>query len=355
MTQLIKIPDSCYIGYKHQADGEPQLGFMTPYDTTKEFDKRKKTVDTWVNGYYNRGNDLKTQKNKAPEILNNHPMKGFQLTLDIRRAYRNSGPDSWRILDPRGFELEVKSENLASIMATCTIDKGAIVEECIWGRKSGTNILLATNSDDYKQAVTTTKALDKSKISYISMKNVKIGQKVILENGVTGTYCGLMTEYTSYKEIKKPAHTFICVGETNNEYVYTRANVRAVEIVDPKEVSQAYLEDHIINHLSNGNRYLFHFSKIVSKTIDMIPEITPNNKGWWGICYHNGEYYQYKENNYYHKGYSLQQLNNSILLKDGLIYHDEDFYSLNVTGPINKVSIQVTIQTKAGNTFKFIQ
>jgi hypothetical protein len=353
MTQITKIPESCYIGYKHRGDGEPQLGFMTPYDKTKAFDKRKETVDRWVNGY-SWQNNPKNAKNKAPEILNNHPMKGFKLTLDVRRAYRYSGPDSWRVLDPRGFELEIKNENLAELMMDCAIDKGDISGECIWARRGGNNILLSVNSDEYKNAVKATKAIDGAKKAYIPMKNVKIGNKVILENGITGIYCGRMNGYSEYRRTKKPSHTFICTNKDGVEYVYTRTEVKASEILDTAEQTQKYLENQIVQDIAKGNCYAFYLSNIVKREIDLVTDNRPVDRQYNGICEYNGKYYHYQN----YGSLDLYEIDQAALVNNGVIqYSDLNHYRwgrsrITPIGPITKLIIQETVHTEAGNTIK---
>jgi hypothetical protein len=69
-----------------------------------------------------------------PRTFDNESLSGFQLTKSVRRVYWGGGNVVWRVLDPRGFELEISSSNLARILDCSTISKGVIMDSCIWGR-----------------------------------------------------------------------------------------------------------------------------------------------------------------------------------------------------------------------------
>lgn len=110
-----------------------------------------------------------------PKILDNVPLEGYQLTKEVRRSGWNGGNVVWRILDPRGFELEISSANLARIIDCSCIKEGVITEPCIWGRSGAANVLLPVSSDICQKAkVNTERAASKK----ISLKEVSIGDHV---------------------------------------------------------------------------------------------------------------------------------------------------------------------------------
>lgn len=110
-----------------------------------------------------------------PKIFDNVPLEGYQLTKEVRRTGWNGGNVVWRILDPRGFELEISSANLARIIDCSCIKEGVISEPCIWGRSGAANVLLPVSSDIYQKAkVNTERAASKK----ISLKDVSIGDHV---------------------------------------------------------------------------------------------------------------------------------------------------------------------------------
>jgi len=96
----------------------------------------------------------------------------------------------WRIADPRGFELEISSENFARIIDCATIEKGVIVGKCVWGRDGSKNILLPESSDVYQDAVKRTAEVN----TKISLLDVQVGDTVgiLTKDGkdLSGQYLG---------------------------------------------------------------------------------------------------------------------------------------------------------------------
>ena len=185
----IKFPDKHYVGFQARpSHDEVPLGFMTPDGTDKAAVKRKETVDNWSKsgGYYGRN---EAQDTLPAQTYENKPLIGFKLGRNVRHGYGwGQGNVKWRIEDPRGFELEITSPNLAQIMGFCTIQEGEILEECIWARLGAENILVPVNSDVYVNAIKNTERMSKS----ASLRDLKIGDSVVMHNGDAGIYYGTM-------------------------------------------------------------------------------------------------------------------------------------------------------------------
>jgi len=186
-NKSIKFPARHYVGFQARpSQDELPLGFMTPDGTDKAAEKRKATVDNWAKGggYYARNE----AEDKLPaQSYENKPMIGFKMGRNVRHGYGwGQGNVKWRIEDPRGFELEITSPNLAQIMAFSTIEKGEILEECIWARLGAENILVPVDSDVYKNTVRNTERMAKT----ASMRDIKIGDSAVLQNGDEGVYYG---------------------------------------------------------------------------------------------------------------------------------------------------------------------
>ncbi len=119
--------DKMYVGFQRERYNNDEnariLGFAVPYDSTKASKKRQSTVDRW------------SQKDIEPRILDNIPQRGFKL-LEVVSRYSTSNK-LFRVLDPRGFELEISSDNLLDIALASTIVKGEIIEECVWASHNG--------------------------------------------------------------------------------------------------------------------------------------------------------------------------------------------------------------------------
>lgn len=155
--------DEMYVGFqreRYSRDDDPRLlAFAVPYGETKAQKKRIETVDNW-------SNDKKDSKRIA-----NVPTRGFKLVQVVSRDRTSN--KLFRILDPRGFELEITSENLLSIAKTSTIVQGEIIEECVWAQQ-GTINLCPTSNEHYKHNIAM-KDKPKAKIEaggyYVSVGN----------------------------------------------------------------------------------------------------------------------------------------------------------------------------------------
>lgn len=175
----VTIPSKHYVGMVVRTGSTVPLGFMTPWGEDAAAKNRMQTVDSWCKS--GRKGSLPTT------VIDNTPMLGFKMSGDIRRGMRG-GQDKWRIVDPRGFELEITSENLSMLLADTTLEKGEILDQCVWAREGGQNLLLTTVSEEYIEAVKMTEIATSS----ASWKDAKLGNTVTLQNGISGRYLGKM-------------------------------------------------------------------------------------------------------------------------------------------------------------------
>lgn len=188
----IKIPEKHYVGFQARSNDDVPLGFMTPDGDDAAAKKRKATVDAWASG----GHYGRTEKKQIPAVsYENKKLTGFKLGRNVRHGGYGWGQGNvkWRIEDPRGFELEISSPNLASIMLCTTIENGEILEECVWGRLGSENILLPVSSDVYKAAVANSERATKK----VGLKDLKPGHYVVLQNGDEGIYLGQHFTYVT--------------------------------------------------------------------------------------------------------------------------------------------------------------
>ena len=216
-NKQIKFPKQHYIGIIGRASDVLPLGFMTEDGTDKAAQKRKTTVDSWTSG-----NSRGDKSIRVARTYDNIPLIGFRLTKSIRRdSSWGSGNVKWRIEDPRGFELEITSPNMARIIDTCVIDKGEILEECIWARLKGDNILVPVSSDLYIAATRN----DERMTSKVKPSEVERGDRVTLHNGDEGVYLGKFECMTpdygrderllfSYAWKSKPVHAMVLESKT---------------------------------------------------------------------------------------------------------------------------------------------
>ena len=203
------IPKKLYVTVQYRRDANNEsglLGFASPYTKDSAFYKRKSTQDSWAYGYSTKVNidesdDTITLEagtaqtrgglgggekwdatmlfiaNCHPRILENEPIEGFEIAKSVRRYGWNGGGNvKWRISDPRGFDLEVSSENFASIIDCSTIVNGVIQGKCVWGRNGKDNILLPEVSEPYKEAFKQTIKVN----TKVSLKDIQVGDYVEL-------------------------------------------------------------------------------------------------------------------------------------------------------------------------------
>jgi hypothetical protein len=223
---MIYIPTEHYVGIQQQNLSSPELlGFITPYANDAAFAKRKITIDSWVDGYQNKL--PKGHPQRFTRILKNELSEGFEISRSVRRYGWNGGNVVWRVIDPRGFELEISSANFASIINCTMIDNGVIKGRCIWGRDGATNILLPENSEPYQEAI-------KRKTTLVPIKQLVSGMKIQLQSGIQAEYLGKFycinyTNDRNYESVDKVVerHFYTYAGVITNSI-----NIKVTEILD---------------------------------------------------------------------------------------------------------------------------
>lgn len=192
MSNLIKSIPEFYVGFKNQGANEPPLAFLTPYDTTAAFNKRKETVDNWAHGYgrYVNGQYVYDPHPEA-KVIPNEPLAGYKISESVKRTGGwNGGNVVWRIVDPRGFEWEITSNNLSQIITQTGISAGGVINgRCIIARVGSTNLLVPEGTDLWDQM----KADDgtrKKKAAAKTVTGYMFGDSITLKNGRKGYYFG---------------------------------------------------------------------------------------------------------------------------------------------------------------------
>jgi hypothetical protein len=127
----------------------------------------------------------RVRKQKFVQDYTNTPLPGFTIVKPGRSSWSGT-KTSWTVIDPRGFITEISSENLEQIISCSSISEGLIQERCVWGYDGAENVLLPVNSDPYALAQTNTNIIS----TVVPLKDVKIGDKVILHDKFEGIYYG---------------------------------------------------------------------------------------------------------------------------------------------------------------------
>ena len=164
------------------------LGFLVPLGDAGEA-KRLETARRWATPYktYNGVTKEYVTVEALPEReYDNVPLTGFRVADNVRRSRTQNVV--WRIEDPRGFELEISSDNFLNLLFESTMTNGEIKDELVWAREKGNNLLVSTSSGLYKTAIENTTR----KTSTVSARDVRPGNVVILSNS---EYKGKEVEY----------------------------------------------------------------------------------------------------------------------------------------------------------------
>lgn len=184
-----------------KAVGRDNLAYMCPYNLKRDgtpdaaTQKMMNTGNTWAGTGdrwdYERkddgtpikdeaGNYIKVQTAWAEKgehaVYDNVPMKGFKVGQDATRWTTDN--KVFRLHDPRGFTVEIPTGNLSTLIQTCTIINGEIMDECVWGRE-GCHILLPINAPEYTKVVKEITAVEEA----LKLKDLKPGDWVKIHSG----------------------------------------------------------------------------------------------------------------------------------------------------------------------------
>lgn len=175
-------------GYKDLDTENPVLSFMTPNTDDASYQKRLVTLKSWctISGPYNyvtRQYDAVVQNTNNLHELSNEPISGFRI-MNATSRYSTDNK-FFRLIDPRGYVLEISTGNLEVILQTSDIQKGGYISEpCVWGRQGNNNILVAVSSEAYSKSVKFAET-QTSNIKDIAVKDI-----VKFKDGTEYTYLG---------------------------------------------------------------------------------------------------------------------------------------------------------------------
>lgn len=226
-------PDTYYVGVKSLIGlgGKFNLGFITPHSIDSSFKKRKETVDNWMD------------KDGKSFILINTPIEGFRFVSDIKRSgWFGSGNVVWRVEDPRGFEFEISSDNLSSLMSLTTIKNGEIQGKCIFARDGSKNALLLENSEEYQIAIDQTRR-NKSKVS---LKDIKISSLVEMQDGSFNYYYGKIYCLEETMEYSRSDRIYNVSHNVKERYLTISPDGETLNLHSSPKISRS-LNDIVLN------------------------------------------------------------------------------------------------------------
>ena len=253
---------------------EDNLSYLCQYETTESGEvaanvkKMQATGRSWVRG---------ENKNKSGTIIDNIPTKNIYVGCSVSRW--STSNKLFRVTDPRGFTIEIPTDNLATLLHHTTVVKGVVQEECVWGKDGNNHVLLPVNSEPYRVSREQQNVLDNK---LISVKDIKVGDWVKFFGGDTEYYFfgrvkitwsvrghkpkylylyNPTDEYTDWYDIEdnKYVNLFLRFHKYNGDgvfYAETLTNPKIVEVlrnevidIDLKDVGWLYAPERVTNKL----------------------------------------------------------------------------------------------------------
>lgn len=273
---------------------ENNLSYLCQYETTESGEvaanvkKMQATGRSWIRG---------ENKDKSGTIIDNIPTKNIYVGCSVSRW--STSNKLFRVTDPRGFTIEIPTDNLATLLHHTTVIKGVVQDECVWGKDGISHILLPINSEPYRLSREQQNVLDNK---LISVKDIKVGDWVKFFGddteyyffgrvkltwklrGRRSTYYYNWSsreqreeEYTDWHDIEDNQYTNVFLrayrGQEEKYVAETPAKPKIVEVlrndtldIDLKDVGWLYAPDRVTNRLAdliNVNYYRRTDSEIV--------------------------------------------------------------------------------------------
>lgn len=129
--------------------------------------KMQDTGRTWA-----RSGPIREQETGTEAFYDNIPTTGHTLGDSVSRWTTEN--KLFEVIDPRGFMVQVPTGNISTLLKHCTVIKGVVQEECVWGREGGSHILLPVNSEPYIEAKTMIKRVA---TEVVTAPNLKLGDR----------------------------------------------------------------------------------------------------------------------------------------------------------------------------------
>jgi len=235
---MIKIPQKLW--YVKGVDREDDLAYMSPYEENKDgsplsnIAKMQYTGRSWArvgpkniyqtdeNGKYVRdekGNVItigRTETKDGDEaITENIPTSGFYIGSSVSRWHTSN--KLFRVKDPRGFTVEVPTDNIATLLHHTTVEKGVVQEQCVWGREGNNHILLPVNSEPY---LITLDQMDTLENKLIPLKDLKRGDWFTMFEDEEEYYYFGKVKLTWKVRSKDYEHSYTWVPNNGRKMIY---------------------------------------------------------------------------------------------------------------------------------------
>lgn len=245
---MIKIHKQLW--YVIKPEDKENLAYMCQYECGKDGQplsnvvKMQYTGRSWARIYTGASYHERIPVEGKEFIVDNTPTSGFYVGCSVSRW--STSNKLFRVKDPRGFTVEIPTDNLATLLHHTTVIKGVVQEECVWGREGNNHILLPVNSEPY---LITLDQMDTLENKLISVKDLKVGDWVkMFEDETLYYYAGKIKGTWKLRGYKyETSWTFNTYGQ-RRDYVYSDW----VESKDDKW-TDAFLSEY--KYSSKGEKY----------------------------------------------------------------------------------------------------
>lgn len=309
---MIKIHKQLWYVLKPEHNDE--LAYMCQYEETKDgqplanVSKMQDTGRSWASSRIveykkdDKGNIERDENNryittrdeyvKGEEFISdNTPTTGFYVGSSVSRW--STSNKLFRVKDPRGFTVEIPTDNLATLLHHTTVVKGVVQEACCWGREGNNHILLPINSEPY---LITLDQMDTLQNKLISVKELKVGDWVkffeddneyyyagklkgtwSIRGYSTGSYWdrNRQATYSEWVDVKDEKWTDVFLSEQTysgklSYYVQTFSKPKIVEVLRNEPLSLTaddyswYCPQRVTNKTNFYDRWQQTESKLVS-------------------------------------------------------------------------------------------
>lgn len=271
---MIKIYDKLW--FIVGASSEETLAYMCQYELTNKGTVSSSTKKMQETGrrWARKGDDK-----DSGEIIDNLPTKGLYVGNSVSRW--STSNKLFRVEDPRGFTVEIPTDNLATLLHHTTVINGVVQEECVWGRDGGNHILLPVNSEPYKRALKNQDIIENKLVNisdlkegdcvkffgdndeYVFYGRVKITWRLRGHKRPTWYNKNIKEELSDWYEFEDDKYTNIFIKNgVSGLYASTPAKPKIEHVVGKKSTDDINLKD--VSWLSPADRVVNKLREVLS-------------------------------------------------------------------------------------------
>ena len=246
--------DGEYVKVEETTEPTYKIGFVSYYDEKGKF-RHETSFNNWIS-------------EKVPtEEHENVPTKGFKFFKQANRfsynrfcSYRNV---SFQIQDPRGWVFEITQNNLAWIIDNCSIIKGDIEGEFVYGWDGKDRVLIPCSSETFKDNIAYSNILNSQ--GYITPKNLQMWHVYKSKQGEKMMFVGRHDVYSRSSWVKN-RYSWNGEEETKKKEGYIKDSEGRWRIC--KKKSKQYLFAILNDDGTYYTAYLHSFSNPKDKFIE---------------------------------------------------------------------------------------